>query len=553
MNSHYRSERSKRSKRGEFGTAMRLFVLFLYMTAMNGKVSAAPYQVAEKDIATLQADMAAGRVTSADLVRAYITRIDALDRKGPQLRAVIAVNPSAIADAMVLDAERKAKGARGPLHGIPILLKDNIETADPMPTTAGSLALADNITHRDAPLVARLRSAGAVVLGKTNLSEWANFRSSHSISGWSGIGGLVKNPYVLDRSACGSSAGSAVAVASSLAAAAVGTETNGSLVCPGSFNGIVAFKPTLGLVSRTHVVPISHSQDTAGPMARTVADAGMLLNAMSGSDAADAATANADMKKSDFAALSIASLQGKRLGVVMPPPGAPTSDTDMLLAQALAALKARGAEIVELHDFVTPPQASFSSAAERLVLQYEFKNDLNAYLASLPAGPIHTLSDLIAFNAASPRETALFGQNIFIESDGRGDLSDPAYIQAHKELKRLATGTLDEMFRRYHLDALIRPTTEPAFRIDMVRGNAAGGGEFTGLSAVAGYPHLTVPMGYVHALPVGLSFIGPAWSDARMLALGYAFEQTTHARKAPNYLPSLEATAGAGNAFAPAH
>jgi amidase len=239
--------------------------------------------------------------------------------------------------------------------------------------------------------------------------------------------------------------------------------------------------------------------------------------------------------------------------VVVPPPDAPTSDTDMLWAQALAVLKARGAEIVEIRDFATPPQASFSSADERLVLQYEFKNDLNAYLAGLPVGPIHTLSDLIAFNAASQRETALFGQNIFIESDARGDLGDPAYIRAHEELKRLATGTLDDMFARYRLDALIRPTTEPAFRIDMVRGNTAGGGEFTGLSAVAGYPHLTVPMGYVHALPVGLSFIGPAWSDARMLALGYAFEQATHARKAPNYLPSLEATAGAGNAFAPAH
>jgi amidase len=514
---------------------------------------AAPYQVVEKDIATLQADMAAGRATSADLVRSYIARIDALDRNGPQLRAIIAVNPNAIADANALDAERKAKGARGPLHGIPILVKDNVETADPMPTTAGSLALAGNVTHRDAPLVARLRVAGAVILGKTNLSEWANFRSSHSISGWSGIGGLVKNPYVLDRNPCGSSSGSAVAVASSLAAAAIGTETNGSLVCPGSFNGIVAFKPTLGLVSRTHVVPISHNQDTAGPMARTVADAGMLLNAISGGDAADFATANADANKSDFAALSGASLRGKRLGVVMPRPDALRSDSDLLLAQALVALRARGAEIVEIGDFVVPPQASFSSANQKLVLQYDFKNDLNAYLASLPAGRIHTLSDLIAFNTASPRETALFGQNIFIESDARGDLSTPAYNQAHEELTRLATETLDNLFRRYHLDALIRPTTEPAFRIDIVRGNTAGGGELTGLAAVAGYPHLTVPMGYVQGLPVGLSFIGPAWSDAKVLALGYAFEQATHARKAPNFLPSLEATAGAGSGFAPAH
>jgi amidase len=553
MTPQYRYGRDKVCVANWFGAVWKLFVLFLVMSIGSGKASAAEYQVAEKDIATLQADMAAGRVTSAGLVQAYIARIDALDRNGPQLHAVIAVNPNAIAAATALDAERKAQGARGPLHGIPILVKDNIETADPLPTTAGSLALADNITHRDAPLVAKLRAAGAVILGKTNLSEWANFRSSHSISGWSGVGGLAKNPYVLDRSPCGSSAGSAVGVAASLAAAAIGTETNGSLVCPGSFNGIVSFKPTLGLVSRTHVVPISHNQDTAGPMARTVTDAGILLNAMSGSDAADAATANADAKKSDFSALSGASLQGKRLGVLLPPPDTLPSDADLLLVKTLAALKAQGAEIVEISDFVMPPQASFSSANQRLVLQYDFKADLNAYLASLPASPIHTLSDLIAFNAASPRENALFGQNIFIESNARGDLSDPVYIRAHDELKRQATATLDDLFGRYRLDALIRPTTEPAFRIDTVRANSAGGGEFTGLAAVAGYPHLTVPMGYVNGLPIGLSIIGSAWSDARMLALGYAFEQASHARKAPNYLPSLEATEGAGRAFSPVH
>ena len=519
---------------------MKAIAPFFIMALLTAGASAAPYQVAEKDIAALQADMAAGRVTSAELVQAYVARIDALDRNGPQLRAVIAVNPGAIADAVASDAERKAGRTRGPLHGIPILIKDNIETADAMATTAGSLALAGNITHRDAPLVARLRAAGAIILGKTNLSEWANFRSSHSISGWSGVGGLVKNPYVLDRSACGSSAGSAVAVAASLAAAAIGTETNGSLVCPGSLNGIVSFKPTLGLVSRTHVVPISHSQDTAGPMARTVADAALILNAISGSDADDAATAGADAHKSGFA-LSGTSLQGKRLGVVLP-----LSDTDQLFAQALAALKARGAEIVEISDFVTPPVA----ADERLVLQYDFKHDLNAYLASLPASPMHTLSDLIAYNAASPRETALFGQELFIASEARGDPGDPIYVQAHDELKRLAASALDDLFARYRLDALIHPTAEPAFRIDVVRSNSAGGGDFTGLAAEAGYPHLTVPMGDVQGLPVGLSFIGPAWSDASMLALGYAFEQATHARKAPAFLPSLEATQG--RAFAPA-
>ncbi len=532
---------------------MKLLVSFLLLAAgLDGAARAQSYQVVEKDIPSLQADMVAGRVTSAELVRAYLTRIEAMDRNGPQLRSVIAVNPNAIADATALDSERKAKGARGPLHGIPILVKDNVETADPMPTTAGSLALAGNVTHRDAPLVARLRAAGAVILGKTNLSEWANFRSTHSISGWSGIGGLAKNPYVLDRNTCGSSAGSAVAVAASLAAAAIGTETNGSLVCPGSFNGIASFKPTLGLVSRTHVVPISHNQDTAGPMARSVGDAAILLNAIAGSDPTDEATAQADANKTDFAALSGASLRGKRLGVVMPPQG--TDDSNALLAQALTAMKAQGAEIVEITDFRIPPQASFSAGdSQRLVLEYDFKHDLNAYLASLPDSRIRTLSDLIAFNAASPRETALFGQETFIASQARGDLDSPIYLKAHEELTRVATGALDDLLGRYHLDAVLRTITEAAFRNDTVRSNSFGGGEFTGLAAVAGYPHLTVPMGLVHGLPVGLSFIGPAWSDARILALGYAYEQASHARVPPQYLNSLEATDAATSAFAPAH
>ena len=526
---------------------MKSLLSIAMMMALSGPVLAAPYEVAEKDIATLQADMAAGRVSAAELVRAYIARFEALDRAGPQLHAVIAVNPHAVADAAALDAERKARGARGPLHGIPLLIKDNIETADPMPTTAGSLALARNITHRDAPVVARLRAAGAVILGKTNLSEWANFRSSYSIWGWSGVGGLVKNPYVLDRNPCGSSSGSGAAVAASLAAAAVGTETNGSLVCPGTFNGIVSFKPTVGLVSRTHVVPISHSQDTAGPMARNVADAALLLNAMSGSDAADLATASADTRKRDFAAFPAGPLRGKRLGVITAASGSFPAETAALLDQALAGLKAQGAEIVEINDFTVPPQIA---ADEKLVLQYEFKSGLNAYLASLPAGRVRSLSDLIAFNAASSRETVLFGQNILTESEARGSLTDPDYVRAHEELKRLATGALGDLFVRLRLDAVIRPTNGPAVLTDLVRSAGYGSPDSAGLPAEAGYPHLTVPMGYDHGLPVGLSFIGPAWSDAAMLALGHGFEQATHARKPPSFLPSLET--GAGNAFAPA-
>jgi amidase len=527
---------------------MKSLLSIAVLVALSGPVLAAPYEVAEKDIATLQADMTAGRVSAAELVQAYTARIDALDRSGPQLHAVIAVNPNAIADAVALDAERKAKGPRGPLHGIPILVKDNIETADLMPTTAGSLALANNVTHRDAPLVARLRAAGAVILGKSNLSEWANFRSSYSIWGWSGVGGLVKNPYVLDRNACGSSSGSGAAVAASLAAAAIGTETNGSLVCPGSFNGIVSFKPTVGLVSRTHVVPISHSQDTAGPMARSVADAAAVLNAMSGSDPADMATASADTRKSDFAALTAASLRGKRLGVITSASGAFPAETAAVLEKALAALKAQGAEIIEIDDFTPPPEIS---ADEKLVLQYEFKADLNAYLASLPAGAVRSLSDLIAFNAASPRETVLFGQNILTESQARGDLGDPEYVRAHDALKRLTAGALDDLFARLRLDAVIRPTNGPAVLTDMVRSAGYGSPDSASLPAEAGYPHLTVPMGYDHGLPVGLSFIGPAWSDAAILALGHGFEQATRARKPPAFLPSLET--GAGSAFAPAH
>ncbi|HEY4275370.1 MAG TPA: amidase family protein, partial [Rhizomicrobium sp.] len=348
---------------------MRSTILVSVLVGLATPVLAAPYDVVEKPIATLQADMAAGRVDAVGLVEAYRARIAAID---PKLHSVIALNPDAMAQAKALDAERKAGHVRGPLHGIPILVKDNIETLDPMPTTAGSLALAGNVTHRDAPVVARLRAAGAIILGKTNLSEWANIRSTHSISGWSAIGGWTHNPYVLDRSTCGSSAGSGAAVAASLAAAALGTETNGSLVCPGAFNSLVSLKPTVGLVSRTHIVPISHTQDTAGPMARDVADAALLLSAMEGRDPADVATVEADTHRADYAAqISNASLKGKRLGVILPPPDQSSSATEPLLQHAIAILKAQGAEIVEIHDFARPPALPDE---EGTVLKYEFKN-----------------------------------------------------------------------------------------------------------------------------------------------------------------------------------
>ncbi len=420
-------------------------VAFAVAAIVATQGAAAPYDVVEKDIATLQADLASGRVTSEELVRAYSKRIDDIDRNGPTLRSVLIVNPHAAADARALDAERKARGPRGPLHGIPILVKDNIETADPMPTTAGSLALGDNTSNRDAPAIARLRAAGAIVLGKANLSEWANFRSSHSISGWSGIGGLVKNAYVLDRSACGSSSGSGSAVSASLAAAAIGSETDGSLVCPGSLNGVVALKPTVGLVPRTHVIPISHSQDTAGPMARTVADAALLLGVMAGSDPDDAATAPADAHRADYRA-GLAGRVAERQAARRHRAGAGfgPSETDAVFLASLSALRQAGAEIVEIGDFTPPP--SEASANELTVLEYELKADMNAYLATTH-GRMRTLSDLIAFDKASPRETVLFGQDQFETADATPGLADPVYIKARDRLRKSSRAALDGLFR----------------------------------------------------------------------------------------------------------
>jgi amidase len=457
---------------------------------------------------------------------------------------VIVLNPDAMAQAQALDAERKAGHLRGALHGIPILVKDNIETLDPMPTTAGSLALANNVTHRDAPVVARLRAAGAIILGKTNLSEWANIRSTQALSGWSAIGGVTHNPYVLDRSTCGSSAGSGAAVAASLAAAALGTETNGSLVCPGSFDALVTIKPTLGLVSRTHIVPISHTQDTPGPMTRSVADAALLLAVMAGSDPLDTATTDADNHTSSYA-LGGASLAGKRLGLIIPDDG--KSAADLVMAGALAVLKAQGAEIIEIPDFT---RTSRMSDDEGEVLKYELKNDMAAYLQSLPGAGPKTLADLIAFNAGNPRELVLFGQDYFEMADKKGALSDPAYIAAHDELVASTRNLIDTTLSQYHLDALIRITEYPSFRLDVVRGDTdAPSASF--MPAAAGYPHVSVPMGFVQGLPLGLSFMGPAWSDEQLLNLAAAFERAAGARKPPAYLPSLESRPDIAAALAP--
>ncbi len=498
-------------------------------------------QIVERSIDDLSADLAAGRTSSEKLVRAYLARIAAIDRKGPTLRAVIATNPQAIAEARLLDAERRAGKLRGPLHGIPVLVKDNIDTVG-MATTAGSLALKDNMTNRDAPLVARLRAAGAIILGKANLSEWANIRSTRSMSGWSAVGGLVRNPYALDRTACGSSSGSGAAAAASLAAATVGTETDGSIVCPASSNGVVGMKPTVGLVSRTHVVPISHSQDTAGPMTRNVRDAALMLTAMAGSDAADPATAQADTKRVDYAAgLDGSGLRGVRVGVVRP--GNMTADLAKVYDAALAQMKAAGAVLVP----VEIPPAPELGGAEFKVLLTELKADLDVYLATTPpAVTARTLDAVIAFNTANAAaEMPFFAQEIFLDAAKTKGLDAPEYRAARATSLRLAGKEgIDAMLAKAEVALIVAPTRGAAWLSDPVHGDQASGPSASRLPAVAGYPHLTVPMGLVDGLPVGLSFFSTAWRDAEVLKAGYAFEQQARARVVPRYLPSADAGPG---------
>lgn len=499
-----------------------------------------------------QAAMTDGRVTAEQLVRDYRQRIRRLDRAGPKLNAVLWDNDRAPDDARRLDAERKAGKIRGPLHGVTVLLKDNIETAGPTPTTAGSVALMANIPGRDAPIVRRLVDAGAVVLGKTNLSEWANFRSTRSISGWSGAGGLVRNPYSLDRTACGSSSGSGAAIAAGLAAIAIGTETDGSVTCPAAMNGIVGLKPTVGLVSRTGIVPISPEQDTAGPMTRTVADAAALLTVIAGSDPSDPATKDADAHKSDYLkALDRNALKGVRIGVWFPWKGR-SAGTDAVFDASLRALAAQGAVLVDLKG---PDDATSARIAELEgdSLRTEFKAALDAYLAGTPAAvKSRSLADLIAFNKANAeRETPLFAQEIFEASQAKPPVTDPAYVQKRAEATRLARETLDRMLTENNLVAIVSPSGGPAAIVDPVNGAGGFFGSPSRLPAVSGYPHLTVPAGAVSGLPVGISFLGPAWSEARLLGLGYAFEQATRARREPEFLPDVGARPEIAKAYDP--
>ena len=472
--------------------------------------------------------------TSESATTAAIARIKAVD---PQVHAVIALDPTALDQARAIDRSRKTRGV---LYGYAILLKDNIESDGPLPTTAGSLALLDNVTHRDAPLVTKLRAADAVILGKTNLSEWANIRSNASISGWSGVGGQTRNPYALDRDPCGSSSGSAAAVAAGEVKAAIGTETDGSITCPAALNGVVGLKPTVGLVSRSRIVPISHSQDTAGPIAVDVATTARVLSAISGSDTADPATKDADAHITNYiAALKPDSLKGARIGVLRFATGW-SAKTDKVFEQALEVLKAQGATLV---DIKTLKDRDKIGDAEGLVLNTELKVDLNAYLATTPAAvKTRTLADLIAFNTGhADRELALFGQETFVAAEATKGLEDPAYVTARATSLRIAgRDGIDAMLAADHLDALISPTMPPAWKIDAANGDQINGGGAGGLAAVAGYPHLTVPMGSVMGLPVGISFIGPAWSEGRLIGYGFAYEQAAKVKLAPKFIPSIE-------------
>ncbi len=480
-----------------------------------------------------------GALNSEAITAAYLDRIATIDDAGPMLNAVIATFPDAIEQAKALDAELKAGKYRGPMHGIPVLVKDNIEVAGPIATTAGSLALAGNVTNRDAPLVARLREAGAVILGKTNLSEWANIRSNDSTSGWSAVGGLTKNPHALDRNACGSSSGSGAAAAAGLAAATVGTETDGSITCPAGVNGIVGFKPTVGLVSRRFVVPISHSQDTAGPMTRTVRDAAIMLTAMAGSDSEDSATADADKWRGNYAAdLSAETLRGMRLGVIR----APNVDAALFDA-ALAKLKDGGAELIVL-DTAFIDREKLGNA-EFKVLLAELKADLGAYLMGLPVGlvPHKSLADIIAFNKDNAvTELQHFNQDIFEAAEKEKGLDDPAYVEALTTSKRLAAAQgLDRLFAANKLDIIIAQTNGPAWLSTLGKGDTFSGPSASALPAVAGYPHLTVPMGLKGGLPIGLSFIGPKWHDHTVLKAGHAYETLSKARVAPTFAETEKA------------
>ncbi|MFZ0308663.1 MAG: amidase [Candidatus Sulfotelmatobacter sp.] len=500
-----------------------------------------PFELDEITIIDLQDGMKSGKFTARSLVEKYSARVAEIDKQGPAINSVIELNPDALAIAETLDQERKTKGARGPLHGVPVLIKDNIDTADRMMTTAGSLALVGSKPPRDSFVAQKLRAAGAVILGKTNLSEWANIRSSHSTSGWSGRGGLTKNPYALDRNPCGSSSGSGAGVSANLCAAAIGTETDGSIVCPASSNGIAGIKPTVGLVSRSGIIPISHSQDGAGPLCRTVRDAAVILGVLTGIDPRDPATAASQGRSlTDYTQFCDPNgLKGARIGVARKYFG--FSDTvDALMEQSLDAMKKQGAILIDPADIETLGKFDES---ELLVFMYELKADLNAYLANLgPNGPVRTLKDIIDFNDRNrQKEMPYFGQDLFLKAEAKGPLTEKAYLDALEKNHQLARiEGIDATMDKYHLDAIVAPTGGPAWITDLVNGDHVAGGS-SNAAAVAGYPNINVTAGFVSGLPVGISFFGRAWSEPTLIRLAFAFEQTTKARQTPRFLSTIGA------------
>jgi amidase len=497
------------------------------------------FELDEITIADLQDGMQSGKFTARSLAEKYTARIEEIDKHGPAINSVLELNPDALAIADSLDRERKVKGPRSPLHGVPVLIKDNIDTADKMMTTAGSLALVGSKPPKDSWVAERLRAAGAVILGKTNLSEWANIRSSHSTSGWSGRGGLTRNPYALDRNPCGSSSGSGAGVSANLCAAAIGTETDGSIVCPSSSNGLAGIKPTVGLVSRSGIIPISHSQDGAGPMCRTVRDAATLLGVLTGVDPEDAATVESSGKShTDYTKFCDPNgLRGARIGVARKYFGF-SDAVDTLMEQSLDAMKKQGATLVDPADIETLGKFDES---ELLVFMYELKADLNTYLARLgPSAPVRSLKEIIDFNDRNrQKEMPYFGQDLFLKAEGKGPLTEKAYLDALQKNHQLArTEGIDALMDKYHLDAVVAPTGGPAWITDLVNGDHVAGGS-SNAAAVAGYPNINVTAGFIFGLPVGISFFGLAWSEPTLITLAYSFEQTTKARQAPRFLPSI--------------
>lgn len=497
------------------------------------------FELDEVTIAELQDGMKSGKLTARSLVEKYSARIDEIDKRGPAVNAIIEMNPDALAIAGAMDEERKAKGPRGPLHGVPVLIKDNIDTSDRMMTTAGSLALVGSKPPKDSFVAQKLRAAGAVILGKTNLSEWANIRSGHSTSGWSGRGGQTKNPYALDRNPCGSSSGTGAGISANLAAVGIGTETDGSIVCPSSANGLAGIKPTVGLVSRAGIIPISHSQDGAGPMGRTVRDAAIVLGALTGVDPEDSATsASAGQSQTNYEQYCDPNgLKGARIGVARKYFGF-NDAVDALMNESLEVMKRQGATLIDPADIET--LGKFDDT-ELLVFMYELKADLNAYLARLgPSAPVKSLKDIIEFNERNhQKEMPYFGQDLFVKAEAKGPLTEKGYVDALAKNHQLArTEGIDALMDKHQLEAIVAPTGGPAWLTDLVNGDHSAGGS-SNAAAVAGYPNINVTAGYIFGMPIGISFFGRAWSEPTLIKFAYAFEQATKARQAPRFLATI--------------